>query len=97
MKAQYINIDFGTHFHKSWDPKNTTAPIDHRGRIIKFENGKRVLHEPTKQIEDCFLIESISWTFTGTDRAGKKMHFKTASGVGERNFRQENKQIYTFA
>lgn len=88
---------------KYYGPKGSTSTFgtngdkDYRGRLITFKDGKRRFHRPTKKIENCFEIETISWSFTGTDKAGKQTEFKTASATREREFRQENKHLYSFA
>jgi hypothetical protein len=69
---------------------------DFRGRKMVFKDGKRVLHRPKKQIEDCFQVENVSWSFSGTDKTGKQTDFKTASATREREFRQENKHLFLF-
>ncbi|MEO7016537.1 MAG: hypothetical protein ABI067_08330 [Leifsonia sp.] len=63
---------------KYYGPKGSTSTFgtngdkDYRGRLITFKDGKRRFHRPTKKIENCFEIETISWSFTGTDKAGKQ-------------------------
>jgi hypothetical protein len=85
------------HFSKVWDTPPETGTKDLRGRVITFANGKRVFHLPTKKIEDCFAVETISWTFAGTNKNGQQTDFKTASGNRERDFRRDNKHLFTFS
>lgn len=78
------------------DDKN----FDLRGRVrVLNMKGKPVsLYKPTKTIEACFEIETISWHFTGVEiRTGAVIEFKTASGTREREFRREHQGIYIFS
>ena len=72
---------------------------DYRQRPIMydFSTGERILHKPTKKLQDCFVVETISWTFEGTNlNTGRKSDFVTASGFVERNFRKRQANKFSF-
>lgn len=63
---------------------------DYRGRTIIYKDGQRVLHQPTKTIQDCFECETISWQFKCIDqRNGEGIMITVASGDRERSIRKD--------
>lgn len=70
---------------------------DYRNRPIQYQDGKRVFHKPVKPIERCFDIEDISWEIYFTSKIDDKpVYLKLASGTRERQFKQENKELFIF-
>lgn len=63
---------------------------DYKGRDIIYKDGKRVLHKPTKKIEDCFQCETISWQFECVDkRINEPIVLTVASGERERLIKKD--------
>ncbi len=71
--------------------------IDHRGRLIQYKDGKRIKYLPKKAIEKCFEIEDIAWEIYFTSTIDNKLvYLKLASGTREREFKQQNKELFIF-
>lgn len=72
--------------------------IDYRGRERFYDNnGKSIPYKPTKKIEKCFDVQTISWVIEVTNKfTGKKLDIVTASAAREREFRKTQAELYTF-
>lgn len=69
---------------------------DYRNRLIQYQDGKRILHKPIKKIEDCFDIQNITYWINVTNKKGKEIELIFYSGINEREFKAENKELFIF-
>lgn len=69
---------------------------DHRNRTIQYKDGKRILHKPINKIEDCFDIKNITYWINVTNKKGKEIELVFYSGINEREFKAENKELFIF-
>lgn len=56
-----------------------------------------IKNEPTKELDECFIVETVSWIFSGVEiKTGNAFNFATSSGERERQYRRELADKYNF-